>query len=217
MYKFKRRTSVGHMVYNVFINILWEELRMEDKKKLSADKKINYILTLQNQGLTRKEIAKKMEYTRLDTLDRFMKKQGYNRTNDIYELEEDNWRTNIHDDSAYSIVIPEVMEDNSPTTGIYDKEIQKKLLSMVNNYDSFINVINWFNNGGHMEDISPVIEVNTGLQMDFSKSETIKTTIRVDKEIWESFSEVCKFKYAHLNKHDLISKAFLDFIQNYNK
>lgn len=190
---------------------------MEDKKKLSADKKLNYILTLQDQGLTRKEIAKEMEYTRLDTLDRFMKKQGYNRINDIYKLEEDNCRTNIHDDDTCSIAIPEVMEDNSPTTGIQDKEIQQKLLNMVNNYDSFINVINWFNDGGHMEDSSPIIEVNTGLQMDFDKSETIKTTIRVDKDIWDDFSKICKSKYNHLNKHDLISKAFLDFINNYDK
>lgn len=188
---------------------------MEDKKKLSTDKKLDYILTLQNKGLTRKEIAKEMEYTRLDTLDRFMKKQGYNRVNDIYKLEEYNCRTNIHNDKTYSISIPNPMEDNSPTTRIQDKEIQQKLLTMVNNYDSFMNVINWFNDGGHKEDNSTVIEVNTGLQMDFIKSEPIKTTIRVDKDIWESFSNICKSKYAHLNKHDLISKAFLDFINSY--
>ena len=59
------------------------------------------------------------------------------------------------------------------------------------------------------------LEINTGLQMDFSKSETIKTTIRVDKDIWGSFSEIFKSKYSHLNKHDLISKAFLDFMERY--
>lgn len=188
---------------------------MEDKKKLSTAKKLDYILTLQNKGLTRKEIAKEMEYTRLDTLDRFMKKQGYNRVNDIYKLKEDNCRTDMHNDETYSISIQELMEDNRPTTRMQDKEIQQKLLTMINNYDSFMNVINWFNDGGHKKDNSTVIEVNTGLQMDFIKSEPIKTTIRVDKDIWESFSNVCKSKYSHLNKHDLISKAFLDFIERY--
>lgn len=51
--------------------------------------------------------------------------------------------------------------------------------------------------------------------MHFSKSEPIKTTIRVDKDIRESFSELCKSKYSNLNKHGLISKTFLDFIARY--
>ena len=190
---------------------------MEDKKKLSTDKKLNYILTLQDQGLTRKEIAKEMEYTRLDTLDRFMKKKGYNRVEGIYKSMEGNCRTDIHNDGTCSIAITNVMDDKSPITGIQDKEVQQKLLNMVNNYDSFMNVIDWFNNGGHKKDSSTVIEVNTGLQMDFSKSETIKTTIRVDKDIWDNFGDVCKSKYSHLNKHDLISKAFLDFVHNYGE
>ena len=200
---------------------------MTDKKKLSTQEKLKYILNLQQQGLTRKEIALKMEYTRTDTLDRFMRKYGYNKVNDIYKSEEDTCRTNIHTDKITDLeepinkednsprVVSKIMEGNSPTTGMQDKEIQQKLLNMVNNYDSFMNVINWFNDGGHKEDNSTVIEVNTGLQMDFSKSEPIKTTIRVDKDIWESFSEICKSKYSHLNKHDLISKAFLDFIERY--
>lgn len=188
---------------------------MEDKKKLSTEDKLNYILSLQDQGLTRKEIAKEMEYTRLDTLDRFMKKKGYNRVEGIYKSMEGNCRTDIHNDGTCSIAITNVMDDKSPITGIQDKEVQQKLLNMVNNYDSFMNVIDWFNNGGHKEDNSTVIEINTGLQVDFSKSETIKTTIRVDKDIWDSFGEVCKSKYSHLNKHDLISKAFLDFIERY--
>lgn len=53
-----------------------------------------------------------MAYTRLDTLDRFMKKQWYNRVNDIYKSEEDTCRTNIHYNRTCIIAIPEVMSDN---------------------------------------------------------------------------------------------------------
>lgn len=202
---------------------------MTDKKKLSTQEKLDYILNLQRQGLTRKEIANKMEYTRLDTLDRFMKKHGYNRFKDGYKasngdlninaLHSDESRLegqiNMNDDSR--TIVPKGEYADCPTTGIQDKEIQQKLLNMVNNYDSFMDVINWFNGGRHLEDNTNIIEVNTGLQIDFEKSKVIKTTIRVDKDIWDKFGEVCKLKYGHLNKHDLISKSFLDFIDKYNK
>lgn len=200
---------------------------MTDKKKLSTQEKLNYILNLQQQGLTRKEIANKMEYTRLDTLDRFMKKHGYNRFKEGYKASYDdsNINASYSDESGLEgqinmegdsrTIVPKEEYANCPTIGIQDKEIQKKLLNMVNNYDSFMNVINWFDNGGHLEDSSNVIEVNTGLQIDFEKSEVIKTTIRVDKGIWDKFGDVCKSKYGHLNKHDLISKSFLDFIERY--
>lgn len=195
---------------------------MTDKKKLSTQEKLKYILNLQKQGLTRKEIAEKMEYTRLDTLDRFMKKHGYNRFEDGYKVENDDLNINelegkINMEDNSHIIILKDEHENSPTTGIQDKEIQQKLLNMVNNYDSFMDVINWFNGGRHLEDNSNIIEVNTGLQIDFEKSKVIKTTIRVDKDIWDKFGEVCKLKYGHLNKHDLISKSFLDFIDRYNK
>lgn len=199
---------------------------MTDKKKLSTQEKLKYILNLQQQGLTRKDIANKMEYTRLDTLDRFMKKHGYERFEDGYKAGNDDLNMNLYteknelkaqinvEDNS-RIVVLEGKYDNCPANGIQDKEIQQKLLDMVNNYDSFMNVIQWFDNGGHLGDNANVIEVNTGLQIDFEKSEVIKTTIRVDKNIWERFGDICKLKYGHLNKHDLISKSFLDFIERY--
>ena len=49
----------------------------------------------------------------------------------------------------------------------------------------------------------------------FDKSEAIKTTIRVDKDVWDNFSSLCKDKYNHLNKHDIISKAFIEFMEKY--
>ena len=61
----------------------------------------------------------------------------------------------------------------------------------------------------------PLSSVKSGLQIDFDKSEAIKTTIRVDKDVWDNFSSLCKDKYNHLNKHDIISKAFIEFMEKY--
>ncbi|MBZ6007378.1 hypothetical protein K1514_15905, partial [Paraclostridium bifermentans] len=63
---------------------------MENKKDWSYDKKIDYIISLQEKGLSRKEIAEKMSYTRVDTLDRFMKKYGYQKFDGKFILTVDN-------------------------------------------------------------------------------------------------------------------------------
>lgn len=184
---------------------------MENKKDWSYDKKINYILRLQENGLSRKEITDKMEYTRVDSLDRFMKKYGYEKINGKFILTmEDKCSFNSNSVISNSCECFSISENQ-----IFNNyEIQDKLINIVKNYDKIMNIINNFES---IEDNYPidVIEIKTGLQIDFDKSEPIKTTIRVDKNIWNDFSDLCKYKYAHLNKHDLISKSFLEFINKY--
>ena len=50
---------------------------LDNKKGWSSEEKIQYIMELQEKGLSRKEIAVEFGYTRVDTLDRLMKKYGY--------------------------------------------------------------------------------------------------------------------------------------------
>lgn len=124
---------------------------------------------------------------------------------------EDNCLQKERRDTIYNVDI------NCPSTGgalLEREEIQNKLFNIVEKYDRLMYIIDNFN---QREDNCPidVIEVKNGLQIDFDKSEVIKTTIRMDKDIWERFSGLCKDKYKHLNKHDIISKAFEEFIQKY--
>ena len=185
---------------------------LDNKKDWSSEKKIKYIMDLQEKGLSRKEIAAEFGYTRIDTLDRLMKKYGYEKIDGKFVLKlEDNCTT---EDS--NTVVSKVKDSCPPYGGqlLGSLDIQNKLLNIVNNYDRLMYLINNFDN---VEDTCPidVIEVKNGLQIDFKKSEAIKTTIRVDKDIWDDFSDLCKDKYKHLNKHDIISKAFVEFIDKY--
>lgn len=185
---------------------------LDNKKDWSSEKKIKHIMELQEKGLSRKEIAVEFGYTRVDTLDRLMKKYGYEKIDGKFIIQlEDNCTTK--DSKA---VISSVKDGCPPYGGqlLESFEIQNKLINIVNNYDKLMYVINNFEN---MEDNCPidVIEVKSGLQIDFEKSEAIKTTIRVDKDIWDDFSDLCKDKYKHLNKHDIISKALVEFIDKY--
>ncbi|MDO7204095.1 hypothetical protein Q5M85_08010 [Paraclostridium bifermentans] len=154
-----------------------------------------------------------MNYTRVDTLDRFMKKYGYQKINGKFILTVDNNSPKTNLNSIISSNYDPFAVNSNQIFNNY--EIQEKLLNIVTNYDKIINIVNNFE---YQEDNCPidVIEVKTGLQIDFNKSEVIKTTIRLDKDIWNNFSDLCKNKYSHLNKHDIISKAFLEFIDKYN-
>ena len=46
---------------------------LDNKKGWSSEEKIQYIMELQEKGLSRKEIAVEFGYTRVDTLDSIMK------------------------------------------------------------------------------------------------------------------------------------------------
>ncbi|MGL5751146.1 MAG: hypothetical protein ACRCXT_11500 [Paraclostridium sp.] len=186
---------------------------MDNKKDWSSEKKIQYIIELQEKGMSRKEIAIEFGYTRVDTLDRLMKKYGYEKIDGKFIL-------NMEDDCTTGVLNKGIsmVEDGCPPYGgqlLSNIDVQNKLLNIVSNYDKLMYVIDNFNN--NVEDNCPIdiIEVKSGLQIDFEKSEAIKTTIRVDKDIWDDFSSLCKDKYSHLNKHDLISKAFIEFIEKY--
>jgi hypothetical protein len=185
---------------------------LDNKKDWSSEKKINYIIDLQDKGLSRKDIAIEFGYTRVDTLDRLMKKYGYEKIDGKFVL-------NMEDSCPTSSPKTDIsiLRKNCPPYGgqlLESFDVQNKLLNIVNNYDKLMYVINNFDS---VEDNCPidVIEVKSGIQIDFEKSEAIKTTIRVDKNIWDDFSDLCKDKYKHLNKHDLISKAFIEFIDKY--
>lgn len=191
-----------------------------DLKKLNSEDKLKYILSLQDRGLNRKQIAEAMGYTRLDTLDRFMKKYDYIKVNNRFILNtgavEDKERTN-----NINIITHEIVEDKGRTIVLQNQEMQNKLFDMLNNYDSFVEVIKWFNSSGdkskrgQIEDNAPIIEVNTGLQINYNKTKTKKTTVRLDEGIWEEFDNFCTDKYNQFSKQDLLSQALREFIDKY--
>lgn len=62
--------------------------------------------------------------------------------------------------------------------------------------------------------MTEVIEViNEGIKIDLPESETTRTTIRINKIIWDEFDKFCS-ENKEFNKQDLMAQALKDFMIN---
>lgn len=183
-----------------------------DLKKLQPKEKIRFILEQQEKGLSRKEIADLFKYSKTSRLDEFMKRNGYIKQNNKFIL-------------GGQVEDKENMEDVEPVSGghlIIPSDSESKLLNIINQADTLESMLKWFKTNiegveGHLstKPIETIIEVNTGLKIDFMRSEAIKTTVRVDKAIWEEFGKLCTGKYSHLSKIDILSQCIAEFNEKY--
>ncbi len=181
-----------------------------DFKKLSSEAKLKHILQLQKNGMSRKEIAEKVGYTRLDTLDRFMKRLGYIKQDDKYVLlMEDNGHMSVV--QADKIALEEVSKTNEYKYAIsvlQSTESQDKLSNILDNHRELIEMLEWFR---EVKAKYPTVDLPT-FTIDYEKSKAVKTTVRVDDDIWKEFSDICKTKYVHMSKVDILSQILKNFI-----
>ena len=170
-----------------------------DFKKLKAKDKLEYILRLQSEGLDPQQISDNMGYSRLKNLNEFMKKQGYENQDNRYIRQVED----ICPTSEMAITV----EDSCHTVSLQD---QHKLIDIIDNHNKIMDMLKWFEN---MEDTCPteVIEVVSGLQINYIKSNTVKTTIRIDDDVWTTFSDICKDKYGQFSKVDILSQILHEF------
>lgn len=186
------------------------------KDTLNSDEKLQYILEQQNLGLTRNEIYKLMGYSNIKNIDDFMKRKGYIKENNLFVKGGKCTPTIPQTNTKTENNTVEVVDDVNVLGVLKDISVQNKLLNMLENYDRFNNLLNWYETVGQMEDNStPIVEVVTGLEINFKESETIKTSIRVDKDIWEDFKELGENKYKHIANNKLVSQALYEFINKY--
>ncbi|MCP8421217.1 hypothetical protein NMF54_18910 [Clostridioides difficile] len=184
-----------------------------DFKKLSSETKLEHILELQKNGFSRKEIAEKVGYTRLDTLDRFMKRTGYIKQDDKYVLLMKDSRPIdvIQSDKIAVECVSNSMEDKYTISVLQSTESQEKLSNILNNHSELLEMLAWFKD---VKAKYPTNDLPPTFNIDYEKSNTIKTTIRVDEDIWNEFSNLCKTKYAHLSKVDIVSQILSNFIED---
>ena len=207
--------------------ILKMEVVIMDKlpKDLPKEEKLNYILQLIDKGYDRKYITENTGYSRPDSLDRFITKFGFTvdkETNKYARQMEDTCPTDdIVVEMEDSCPIDVVQEDTCPTVSIQN---QQKLIDIIDNHNSIMAIANnsdrfmkMLEKFEAMEDTCPteVIEIVSGLQINYNKSEVIKTTVRVDKNIWNEFSNLCIDKYSQFSKIDILSQLLHEFIEKY--
>lgn len=173
--------------------------------------KVNYILKLQSEGKSRHEIKDILGYKLLDSMTKYMRKHGYKVENNIYVL---------RDDSFYKVendkIIPVIQRDDNSMTINNTFNIKQDMIEILEHKGEIFDMLTWFKNRDD-NSMTEVIEViNEGIKIDLPESETTRTTIRINKIIWDEFDKFCG-ENKEFNKQDLMAQALKDFMKTNNK
>lgn len=173
--------------------------------------KVNYILKLQNEGKTRHEIKDILGYKHLDSMTKYMRNRGYKVENDRYILKDDICH------QVENVKISTVLKtaDNSMTVN-NTNNIKQDMIEIIEHKEEIFNMLKWFKNHDD-NSMTEVIEViNEGIKIDLPDSETTRTTIRINKIIWDEFDLFCS-RNKEFNKQDLMAQALKEFMKNNSK
>lgn len=199
-------------------------------KTLSSSQKVDYVLEKQEKGLNRKDIYLMMGYAKVKNLDDFMKGKGYIKENDVFVLpggviEESHGikKAQVTDNTNKQMKV----EDGSQVgvighlSTLQDINIQEKLINMINQYEEYQEMLTWYKSErSHIEANKPnipVVEIVTGLEINYPKNTNMKTSIRLDAKIWSRFKEVADTKFRHIDNPSLLSQALYEFLEKYDK
>lgn len=172
--------------------------------------KVNYILELQSEGKTRHEIKDILGYKHLDSMTKYMRNRGYKVENDRYILKDDT----CHQVENVRISTVLKTDDNSMTVD-NTNNIKQDMIEIIEHKEDIFDMLKWFKNRDD-NSMTEVIEViNEGIKIDLPDSETTRTTIRINKIIWDEFDLFCG-ENKEFNKQDLMAQALKDFMKNNN-
>ncbi len=199
-------------------------------KSLDSSQKIEYVLEQQSKGLNRKDIYVLMGYSGVKGLDDFMKSKGYKKENDLFVLSGGvvGEPEGIKESQATDNTNNHVVESQGSQEGgighlatLQDVNIQEKLINMINNYEQYEDMLNWYKSMGSQMGGSPIdahiVEVVTGLDINYPKTTNMKTSIRLDTGIWSRFKKVADDKFRHIDNPSLLSQALYEFLEKYDK
>lgn len=170
--------------------------------------KVNYILKLQSEGKSRHDIKDILGYKHLDSMTKYMRKRGYKVKNDKYILDDDS----CHHNGNAKIKQVEIADDKS-MTNINPINVKQDMIEIIEHKQEFFDMLKWFKNRDD-KGMTEVIEViNEGIRIDLPTSQTTRTTIRINKIIWDEFDMFCS-ENKEFNKQDLMAQALKDFMKN---
>lgn len=90
----------------------------------------------------------------------------------------------------------------------------KKVADLVKHYDMIKELLTWFKNREYENDIIEVIKDNR-IEIDIDTDEAKRTTILVNKKIYEDFNVFCQ-KHKEYDKKDLLSMALKEYMKKYD-
>ena len=177
------------------------------------DDKVMKILELQEQGVPRKEIAKALDYKRVDSMNRYMKNKGFILDGDLYIKDEAPVEVLKDDKDNINVINKEEAPNNM--IDVIPEGFKENMINLVNQYDKLQEMINWFNNKDAIDN-TDVIEVNTGIKIDLPDAPIKRTTIRVNEEVWNDFIDLAEAN-SEFDKHNLLSMALKEYVEKYKK
>lgn len=203
---------------------------------ITDDEIIQHVLELQDEGHTRKMIQNMLGFEKLIDLTRFMKQHGYNKdgekyicetnvgqmcdtTNEeVFESQETYAGQLSHKENEEVFTAQEISVGQVSDTMIDLKNdaLKKNLIGLSENFEGLMQMLSWYRaNVGQMSDNNKVIEViNPGIQIDLPEAESFKTSIRVNKVVWDAFGSFAE-QHKEFNKSDLLAQALKEFIEKH--
>lgn len=180
---------------------------------MDINEKFRKVLELQEQGVPRTEIYKICEWSSLDTLTRTMRKRGY-----VYDKLQEKYVQMAGGGQVSSSVKNEVeVIGNNAIIDLKNDTFKESIIGLAERYGEIVEVLEWYKTGGGQvsSEKEQVIEViNQGIQLNLPKSESIKTSIRVNKDIWEQFGAFAEV-HSEFVKGDLLAQALKEYMDKH--
>lgn len=179
---------------------------------------INYINKLLSEGYKVEDVRKKLEIGE-KRFQREIKKLNYkyNQKTKQYELNttDDKGMTKVIEETQNNLKQDIIISDDKGMTIDIQQDIKANIINLANDYDKIQQVIKWFDNRVNDKGMTEVIEIiNQGIKIDLPQSESTRTTIRINKEIWDRFDEFSN-KNKEFNKQDLMAQALKEYMEKY--
>lgn len=180
---------------------------------MDINEKFKMVLELQERGVPRIEIYKICGWSSLDTLTRNMKKKGY-----VYDKQKGKYVQMTCEGHMSSVTNQDISIQGNSVINLKDDIFKDNIIELAKRYKEVVEMLDWYKTvGGQLSYTKDhVIEViDSGIQIKFPKSDSIKVSIRVDKNIWEQFG-VFSTMHREFGKGDLLAQALKEYMDKHN-
>lgn len=113
------------------------------------------------------------------------------------------------DDSNTTVIINKPIEKNDKDmTLVIDESIKNNLISLAQNYDKIMGLVNRYDNQYDKVYDGIIVELPIETKADY------RTTIRVNNVVWDQFDDFAS-NHSEFTKKDLLSMALKEYIEKY--
>ena len=170
------------------------------------EKMAEYINDELSKGRTMKDIENNDFQVNERVIGKRLRRKGYVKQGNKYVLPEGAKMTPVV--IKPSQVITNREDDKKNQLVINDKNVMDKVLGLVSNYDKIMELLS--------RNDKVYDKMYDGIVIELPQSEEYRTTIRVNKAVYEEFDRFCAVNKT-FNKKDLISMALKEYVEKYKK